>query len=107
VLRALDDAKLADQTIVVFTSDNGGLATLEGMPFAPTINAPLREGKGYLYEGGIRVPCIVKWPAKIKAGTVTDQVACSIDFFDTILEATGTTGDSKRDGVSLLPILSG
>ena len=90
VLKKLDDLKLSDDTLVIFTSDNGGLATLEGMQYAPTFNAPLREGKGYLYEGGIRVPLVVKWPGKIKAGTVTDQVACSIDFFDTILEATGT-----------------
>jgi arylsulfatase A-like enzyme len=107
VLKKLDDLKLSDNTLVLFTSDNGGLATLEGVPFAPTCNAPLREGKGYLYEGGIRVPLVVKWPGKVKAGTTTDQVGCSIDFFDTILDATGTKCDSKRDGVSLMPVLKG
>ncbi|WP_261360421.1 sulfatase-like hydrolase/transferase [Gemmata massiliana] len=103
VLKKLDDLKLSDNTLVIFTSDNGGLATLEGMPFAPTINSPLREGKGYLYEGGVRVPLVVKWPGKVKPGTM-DQVACSIDFFDTILEATGTKkpANLKTDGVSLL-----
>ncbi|MDY3557758.1 sulfatase-like hydrolase/transferase [Gemmata sp. JC673] len=107
VLKRLDDLKLSDNTLVLFTSDNGGLATLEGMPFAPTINAPLREGKGYLYEGGVRVPLIAKWPGKVKPGTVTDQVACSIDFFDTILEATGATSAARRDGVSLVPAFGG
>jgi arylsulfatase A-like enzyme len=119
VLKKLDDLKLSDNTLVLFTSDNGGLATLEGMPFAPTCNAPLREGKGYLYEGGIRVPLVVKWPGKVKAGTTTEQVACSIDFFDTILAATGVNpdrkvggeiikdGGAKRDGVSLLPVFKG
>jgi arylsulfatase A-like enzyme len=107
VLKKLDDLKLTDNTLVIFTSDNGGLATLEGLPFAPTFNGPLREGKGYLYEGGIRVPLVMKWPGKLKAGTTTNQVACSIDFFDTILEATGTTCESRRDGVSLLPVLRG
>ncbi|HJZ60372.1 MAG TPA: sulfatase, partial [Gemmataceae bacterium] len=114
IVKKLDDLKLTGHTIVIFTSDNGGLATLEGMPFAPTINTPLREGKGYLYEGGIRVPCIMKWPGEIKPGTVTDEVACSIDFFDTILEATtrGAKNDpdvagGKRDGWSLVPIFHG
>jgi arylsulfatase A len=55
VLKKLDELKLSENTLVIFTSDNGGLATLEGMPFAPTFNGPLREGKGYLYEGGVRV----------------------------------------------------
>jgi hypothetical protein len=98
VLKKLDDLKLSENTLVIFTSDNGGLATLEGMPFAPTFNAPLREGKGYLYEGGIRVPCIMKWPGKIKPGTVTDQMACSLDFFPTILQA--ATGKDRFEGVS-------
>ena len=89
LLKKLDDLKLSDNTLVIFTSDNGGLATLEGMPFAPTINSPLREGKGYLYEGGIRVPLIVKWPGKVKPGTTTGEVGCSIDFFPTILNAAG------------------
>ncbi|MCE9568361.1 MAG: sulfatase-like hydrolase/transferase [Planctomycetes bacterium] len=108
VLKKLDDLKLSENTLVIFTSDNGGLATLEGMEFAPTINSPLREGKGYLYEGGIRVPLIVKWPGKVKPG-VTDQVACSVDFFETILEASGGRKPTvpATDGVSLMPIFEG
>lgn len=112
VLKKLDDLKLSENTLVMFTSDNGGLATLEGMPFAPTFNAPLREGKGYLYEGGIRVPLIVKWPGKVKPGTTTDQIACSVDFMETVREACNvprerTTAVRKPDGVSLVPVFNG
>ena len=109
VLKKLDDLKLSDNTLVIFTSDNGGLATLEGMQYAPTFNAPLREGKGYLYEGGIRVPLIVKWPGKITPGTTASEVACSIDFFSTMLEASGgrQPPELKLDGVSLAPVFKG
>ena len=106
VLKKLDELQLSENTLVIFTSDNGGLATLEGMQFAPTYNGPLREGKGYLYEGGIRVPLIVKGPG-IKPGTVSDQIACSIDFFPTILDTCGIKPETKVDGVSLLPAFKG
>jgi hypothetical protein len=114
VLKKLDDLKLSDNTLVIFTSDNGGLATAEGGPTGATFNGPLREGKGFLYEGGIRVACIMKWPGRIKPGAVTDQVACSIDLFDTILEATTIGAKSKpeaaipkRDGESLVKVFRG
>jgi arylsulfatase A-like enzyme len=107
VLKKLADLQLSDNTLVIFTSDNGGLATLEGLPFAPTFNGPLREGKGYLYEGGIREPMIVKWPRQIKAGSVTDQLAGSIDLFPTILEVCGCKAVSAVDGVSLVPVFKG
>jgi arylsulfatase A-like enzyme len=104
VMTTLKRLHLDNDTIVVFTSDNGGLATLEGMPTAPTCNAPLREGKGYLYEGGIRVPLIIKWPGYIRART-TDTPVCSIDFFPTLCEACGIKTDAKIDGLSLVPVL--
>lgn len=109
VLKALDDHKLADNTIVLFTSDNGGLATTEGPNTPATYNGPLREGKGYLYEGGIRVPLVVRWPGAVRAGTTTDQVACSIDIFPTLAEAcVGRLPPApKLDGVCLLPVFSG
>jgi arylsulfatase A-like enzyme len=107
VLAKLDELKLAERTIVIFTSDNGGLATLEGMPAAATYNGPLREGKGYLYEGGIRVPLLVRWPGVTKAGTTSAVPVCSIDFFPTALEACGVTSAAKTDGVSLVPLLKG
>jgi arylsulfatase A-like enzyme len=112
VLKKLDELKLGDNTLVIFTSDNGGLATTEGGPTGATFNAPLREGKGFLYEGGVRVACIMKWPARIKPGTVTNEVACSVDFFETIKDACQippetTTAVRKADGVSLVPVFSG
>jgi arylsulfatase A-like enzyme len=109
VLKKLDDLKLSEKTLVMFTSDNGGLATTEGGPTGATFNGPLREGKGFLYEGGIRVPLVVRWPGVVKPGTVTDQVACSIDFFPTVIEASGGRHPPalKIDGVSLLPVFRG
>jgi arylsulfatase A-like enzyme len=111
VLKRLDDLKLGERTLVMFTSDNGGLATTEGGPTGATFNGPLREGKGFLYEGGVRVPLVVKWPGVVKPGTVTDQVASSIDFFPTILDACGVSREAqmsaKIDGVSLHPVFRG
>ncbi|MGL4553606.1 MAG: sulfatase-like hydrolase/transferase [Gemmataceae bacterium] len=104
VMKALDDAKVTEKTVVVFTSDNGGLATLEGMPAAPTINAPLREGKGYLYEGGIRVPLIVRWPGVVRPGTTTAVPAVSHDLMPTLLSACGLPA-AEADGASLVPLL--
>src|SRR6185295_6784394 len=66
VMRALDDQGLSDRTILIFMSDNGGLSVAEGMPRPATSNDPLRDGKGYLYEGGVRVPLIVRWPGVVK-----------------------------------------
>ncbi len=106
VLKKLDDLKLTDKTLIIFTSDNGGLATLEGMPAPATINSPLREGKGYLYEGGIRVPLLVKWPGRIKPA-VNSSAVCSIDLFPTITEACLGKPAADVDGVSLLPVLEG
>lgn len=107
ILKKLDDLKLSDNTIVVFTSDNGGLATLEGMASPATINSPLREGKGYLYEGGIRVPLLVKWPGVAKPGTTNSDAVCSIDFFPTLLAACGATSDAKPDGVNIRSVFNG
>jgi arylsulfatase A-like enzyme len=107
VVKALDDLKLSGNTIVIFTSDNGGLATTEGGPTGATFNAPLREGKGFLYEGGIRVPLIVKWPGMIQPGSVTDQLACSIDLFPTLTDVLGGARKVTEDGVSLLPVFPG
>ena len=107
VVKKLDDLKLTERTIVIFTSDNGGLCTLEGTNTPPTINAPLREGKGYLYEGGIRVPLIVKWPGVVKPGSTTAVPVCSIDFFPSLLAACEVTADAKPDGIDLVPLLKG
>jgi len=106
VLNALDDAKLAEKTLVIFTSDNGGLATQEGPGTPATINAPLREGKGHLYEGGVRIPFIVRGPGVTKPA-VTSTVGCSIDIAPTVLDLCGVTPTEKYDGVSLKPVLGG
>src|SRR5205807_6858990 len=68
---------------------------------------PLREGKGYLYEGGLRVPLIVKWPGVTKAGSTSPISVVSTDFFPTLLEACGVTTEDKSDGLSFVPVLTG
>jgi len=95
ILSLLDELKLADNTLVIFTSDNGGVGGYkrEGIKQANGItdNAPLRGGKGMLYEGGIRVPYIFRWPAKIPKGAVCDQPITSVDLYPTLLEIAGAT----------------
>lgn len=99
ILRRLDALGLAANTVVVFMSDNGGL-----WPQA-TSNAPLRAGKGYPYEGGIREPLIIKWPGTTRAGTTCSTPVSSIDFFPTLLEIGGATLPGPVDGHSLVPLL--
>ena len=99
ILAVLKELKIDDQTLIIFTSDNGGLDRNNN----PTDNAPLRSGKGYSYEGGIRVPFLVRWPGKVPSGKVSDTPVCSVDLFPTILEVTGTPLPKNRpiDGLSL------
>jgi arylsulfatase A-like enzyme len=103
LFEALNELKLEDNTIIIFTSDNGGLSTSEG---SPTCNTPLRAGKGWLYEGGIRVPLIIRLPGNKNSGMEINTPVSSIDYFKTICEMTGSDpGKSKQDGVSILPLL--
>jgi arylsulfatase A-like enzyme len=104
VLQQIDDSGLADQTIVVFTSDNGGLSTSEG---SPTSNLPLRGGKGWVYEGGIREPWIIRYPGVTPPGAVSDEPICSIDLFPTVARAAGIHVTHPIDGIDLLPALKG
>lgn len=106
LLDALKEVGKEDDTIIIFTSDNGGLSTSEG---SPTCNAPLSEGKGWMYEGGTRVPLIIKWPGVVKAGSVCEEPVTSPDFYPTLLEAAGLRllPQQHTDGVSLLPLLAG
>ena len=106
LLDALDDEGLAENTIVVFTSDNGGLATSEG---SPTCNAPLAEGKGWMYEGGTREPLIVRWPGVTRPDAFCSVPVTSTDFYPTFLEAAGLPPlpEQHCDGVSLVPLLRG
>ncbi|MFP3896531.1 MAG: sulfatase [Anaerolineales bacterium] len=103
---ALEETGQAENTIVIFTSDNGGLATAEG---SPTCNAPLAEGKGWMYEGGTREPLLVKWPGVTEPGTVCNFSVSSPDFYPTMLEMAGLDPlpEQHRDGMSLVPLLEG
>ena len=107
VLRQLDDLKLADQTVVILTSDNGGVdfPTAKSGHRPPTRNTPFRSGKGTLYEGGLRVPLIIRWPGRTKPGTECAAQVTSQDFFPTLADALGQTNAPRHDGVSLLPLL--
>ena len=99
LLQALDEMKLAEDTLVIFTSDNGGFAGASDC-------RPLRQSKGHLYEGGIRVPLIVRWPGKVKEGTTSSTPVISMDFYPTFLEVAGLKpGKKPIDGESLIPIL--
>ena len=104
VLDTLEEEGLAENTLVIFTSDNGGLSTSEG---SPTSNLPYRAGKGWLYEGGIRVPLLVRDPATGHGGESCAEPVYSVDFYPTILAATGhdLLPEQHKDGVSFLPHL--
>jgi arylsulfatase A-like enzyme len=131
VLDKLDELGLTDNTLFIFYSDNGGnthsnipgtaktdRAEQTGNPMLldwrkwagaepPTNNAPLREGKGRIYEGGTRVPLIVRWPGRIQPGSISEAVVGPIDLYPTILDATDLTNPAghRVDGLSLLPVL--
>ncbi len=106
ILKALEHTGQDKNTIVVFTSDNGGVATSEG---SPTTNAPLAEGKGWMYEGGTREPLIVRWPGVVRPGSVATEPVTSPDFYPTLLEAVGLPllPEQHVDGESFLPLLKG
>jgi arylsulfatase A-like enzyme len=104
VFDALEAEGLVENTLVIFTSDNGGLSTSEG---SPTSNLPYRAGKGWLYEGGIRVPVLVRDPSSGHGGETCAEPVYSTDFYPTILAATGNDPlpEQHRDGDSFLPFL--
>ena len=105
--RIIDELKrlgLYENTIIIFTSDNGGLSTSEG---SPTTNLPLRGGKGFTYEGGIREPLIVRIPHMKNTGNQCDSMVISTDYYPTILEMTGNNlhPEQHLDGISFFPLL--
>jgi arylsulfatase A-like enzyme len=106
VLDKLDELGLAENTVVIFTSDNGGLSTAEG---SPTSNVPLRGGKGWLYEGGIREPVVIRAPSVTKPGSTCDVPMVSTDYYPTMLALAGLPllPQQHLDGVSLKPLLEG
>lgn len=104
VLGALDRLGLTKKTVVCFMSDNGGLSTSEG---SPTSNLPLRAGKGWLYEGGIREPMMIKWPGVTPPGSTCDRPVISTDFYPTLLEIASLPPRPQQhlDGISIVPLL--
>ncbi len=108
IMDKLDELSLMDNTIIVFTSDNGGLSTLF-RENAPTANLPLRAGKGWCYEGGIRVPTMIYAPSISHQGIETHVPIISMDFYPTLLELANIPLKPKQhvDGISLLPLLTG
>ena len=100
VMQKLDELKIADQTVIFFTSDNGGYLKM-------TTNAPLRAGKGWGYEGGVRVPLIVRWPGVTQSGSVCGKPVITVDYYPTILEMAGLADNPShlRDGESIVPLL--
>jgi arylsulfatase A len=126
IMQSVEELGLADNTIFIFYSDNGGVdnrfdnvpllagkgktAYPEGHPltYIATSNAPLRAGKGTLYEGGVRVPLIVRWPGKVPSGSISDAIVSSVDFYPTFLELIqGKTPENQvLDGVSMVPALT-
>ncbi|EDY17988.1 sulfatase [Chthoniobacter flavus Ellin428] len=101
VLAKLDETGLAKNTIVLFSSDNGGVLSNEAN------NGPWRSGKTHMYEGGLRVPCMVRWPGHVAPGTHSNRVALLMDILPTALEIVGQTPPPNIDGVSFLPTLLG
>jgi arylsulfatase A-like enzyme len=110
VMAVLDELKLADNTVLIFTSDNGGVGgyVREGVKQAGDVtdNAPLRSGKGSLYEGGTRVPFIVRWPGKTRPGSASDVPAIHVDIYPTLVAIGGGKMPEKQisDGESLAPL---
>lgn len=103
LLDALSENGLDKNTWIIFTSDNGGLSTLRRKN-APTSNGPLRAGKGWCYEGGIRVPLIIRGPGVVKPGRIAEQPAASMDYFTTMLSLAGIP-HKNNDGENLMPVL--
>ncbi|MDZ7725346.1 MAG: sulfatase [candidate division KSB1 bacterium] len=106
VMQALDELGLTDNTLLIFTSDNGGQASPDTIS---TSNLPLRGAKGWLYEGGIREPLIIRWPGRVDPGSECSEPVISTDFYPTILDAAGLPlmPQQHRDGFSLSPVLKG
>ena len=107
LMQTLDQLDLTERTIFIFSSDNGGLHVLELKDNPATHNTPFRAGKGYVYEGGLRDPLIVRWPGKIPAGRIVDTPVVLTDLVPTWLDLCGVKSDIAFDGVSLAELLKG
>ena len=99
IIKTLKDEGVLENTLIVFTSDNGGLGLDELGPI-PTSVLPLRKWKGHVYEGGIRVPAIMSWQGKIKPGMISDEYYSSVDYLPTFCEITGINDiPGNTDGI--------
>ena len=109
LLSVIDEVGIADETIIVFFSDNGGMVHRLNAGVPVTSNEPLRSGKSSIYEGGVREPLIVAWPQLVTPGSRSDEIVQSIDFYPTLLELTGVPAREGQsfDGVSIVPALKG
>lgn len=109
LMKTIGELGIADRTIVVFFSDNGGMVHLTAGGTVVTSNAPLRSGKSSVYEGGVREPLVVVWPGVAKPGSTSDEVVQSVDFFPTLLEmaAIRPAPGQRFDGASIVPALKG
>jgi uncharacterized sulfatase len=108
IIQFLEDNELTESTLVVFTSDNGGLQlrSRHDMRYIrASWNHPLREGKGTLYEGGLRIPAIVRWPGSIDGDRISGEIIISTDLYPTLAEVAGVSIDHEIEGTSLLPYL--
>jgi len=107
LIKKLEDLELTENTIFVFTSDNGGLHVPELNHEKVTHNTPFRAGKGYVYEGGQRVPLIVNWPGHISEGRVVDTPVNNVDWIPTLMELAGADAPRDIDGISFADGLKG
>ncbi len=109
LLNMIDDLGIAERTIIIFFSDNGGMVHRYTDGVAVTSNAPLRSGKSSIYEGGVREPLIAVWPGVAAAGSVSHEIVQSVDFYPTLLEMTGLSPRPGQsfDGVSIVPAFRG
>jgi arylsulfatase A-like enzyme len=107
LLDTLDRLGIADKTMIIFYSDNGGNMYDTVDDTTPTSNIPLRGGKGTVFEGGIRVPCVTVLPGVTEKGSRSDQIIQSCDLFPTILDILGLKPETNFDGISILPALKG
>ena len=109
LLATVDELDIAERTIIVFFSDNGGMVHRLNAGVPVTSNAPLRSGKSSIYEGGVREPLIIAWPPLVEPGSSSGAIVQSIDFFPTLLEMTGVRAREGQsfDGVSIVPAMRG
>jgi arylsulfatase A-like enzyme len=108
IMQMLKDEGLAENTIVILTSDNGGLSSRGNNRELATSNKPLRAGKGHLYEGGIRVPLAIYWPGVTKPGSETNSIIQGVDFLPTMIDIAGGKMPQAQlaDGVSFYDVIA-